>query len=77
VELDAVDVYDISANTFSDMALTPIYTHLEHSMYKIGWGWTPARTANFLGVVKRCGIDISIFNHNGVELDIGREISHL
>jgi hypothetical protein len=28
-------------------------------------------------VAKRCEIDISIVNHNGVELDIGREISHL
>jgi hypothetical protein len=77
VELDVVYVYDISADTFSDMDLTPIYTLLANSMYKIGRGWTPAQTADFLEVVKRCEIDISIVNHNGVELDIGREVSHL
>jgi hypothetical protein len=77
VELDVVDVYDISSDTFSDTALTPIYTLLANSMYNIRWGWTPVRTGDFLEVVKRCEIDISIANHNGVELDIGREVSYL
>jgi hypothetical protein len=72
-----LDVYEISADTFSDTALTPIYTLLANSMYKIGRGWNPAQTTDFLEVVKRCKIDISIVNHNGVDLDIGREASHL
>jgi hypothetical protein len=75
VELDVVDAYAISANTFSNTDLTPIYTLLANSMYKIGRSWTPARTADFLEVVKRCEIDISTINHNVVELDIGRDIS--
>jgi hypothetical protein len=77
VEFDLVDVYAISKDTFSDTALTPIYTILANSMYKIGRSWTPARTTDFLEVVKRCAIDISIVNHNGVALDMGRELSHL
>jgi hypothetical protein len=77
VELDVTELFDISANTFADAALTPIYTLLANSMYKIGRGWTPSRIADFLEVVKRYEIDISIVNHNGVELDIGRELSHL
>jgi hypothetical protein len=77
VELDVTELFDISANTFADAALTPIYTLLANSMYKIGRGWTPSHTADFLEVVKRCEIDISIVNHNGVELDIGRKPSHL
>jgi hypothetical protein len=77
VELDVVDVYNISDDTFADTALTPIYTLLANSMYKIGRGWTPARTSDFLEVVKRCELDISIVNHKGFALNIGREISHL
>jgi hypothetical protein len=40
--------------------LTPIYTHLADSIYKIGWGWTPARASDLLEVVKRGEIDVSI-----------------
>jgi hypothetical protein len=70
VELDVVDVYAISANTFSDNFLTPIYIIFENSMYKIGRGWTSARTSDFLEMVNHCEIDISIVNHTGVSLTL-------
>jgi hypothetical protein len=74
MELDVTELFDISANAFADAALTPIYTLLANSMYKIGRGLTPSRTADFLKVVKRCEIDISIVNHNGVEHWAGAEL---
>jgi hypothetical protein len=48
VELDVVDIYDISSNIFAETDITSIYTILAKSMYKIGWGWTPVRTDDFL-----------------------------
>jgi hypothetical protein len=76
-ELEFTDIFVISNNIFSDLAIQVILAHFSNGMYKIGRGWTASRSKDFSEVIRRQEIELSMIGADGEEIDLGCMVDNL
>jgi hypothetical protein len=69
-ELELMDIFDISKNTFTDSAIQVILAYLSNGMHQIGRGWTASRTHDFSEVIGRHEVELSMLGAGGEEIDV-------